>query len=111
MKKVVSLYRYQGAESNLTIELQQESCQNYAKQKGWKIEKEYVAEENVSGTFQDPLVQIKKSVESGEVDAVLVYSYFCISGNYMEAPMVLKWLLCNGVELWGSMEDVFLQDN
>lgn len=107
MKKRIALYRSQEAASSITVELQEKSCRDFANKKGWQIKNEYIAADGVSRTLDDPLVEIKKAIEAGEVDVILVYSYFCISGDHMELPLVIKWLLCNDVEIWSVVEGKF----
>ena len=108
MKKTAVLYREQGLGSNISIELQRKSCREYAEQKVWTVEQEYIAHENVSGTIDDPLLMIKQSIKNGEIDTVLVYSYFCISGSQMEIPMVIKWLINNNVKFHSVCEGSFV---
>ena len=112
MKRVGCLYRVstknQGDKKN-DIPVQRNACLKFIQQKDdWKFEKEYL-EFGVSGyklteAKRDVLQEIKKDVLSKKIDILLVFMFDRIGRREEETPLVVRWLVENGTEVWSVNE-------
>lgn len=93
------------------IETQRESCRKFAKENDIEIVDEYAGQtwdaNDASQYFSDILSEIKAVVKSGEIDALLVYSFYCIGRQDIETPIAIQALLKMGIEVLSVMEGSF----
>ncbi len=111
MKKVGCLYRvstYKQAYKN-DIPVQKEACRKFIKNKNdWIMEKEYV-ELGVSGykvseKKRDAIQEIKQDVLDKKIDILLVFMFDRIGRREEETPLVVRWLVDQGIEVWSVNE-------
>ena len=104
-ERVYCLYRGKDQESIL---MQKNACHDFAEKKGWNI----VGEEQeigVSGykVSTDDLVKLKrirKAVEQGEFDILLVFMYDQLGRNLNETPFIAEWFTKKGIHVWSVYE-------
>lgn len=111
MKRVGCLYRvstYKQTYQN-DIPVQREACLKFInKKEDWKFEKEYI-ELGVSGyktntDKRDALQYIKQDVIDKKIDVFLVFMFDRIGRQEKETPLVVKWLIEQGIEVWSVNE-------
>ncbi len=111
MKKVGCLYRvstYKQAFKN-DIPVQREACKKFINnKKNWIIEKEYI-ELGVSGyktseKKRDAIQEVKQDVLDKKIDILLVFMFDRIGRIEEETPLVVRWLIDQGVEVWSVNE-------
>ncbi len=111
MKKVGCLYRvstYKQAYQN-DIPVQKEACKKFIKnKKDWIIEKEYielgVSGYKVSEKKRDAIQEVKQDVLDKKIDILLVFMFDRIGRREEETPLVVRWLIDQGIEVWSVNE-------
>lgn len=109
MKKIVILYREkEGFILDADIDKQKQLCRAYAEKNRLDIHSEYTADSTDMFSTKDPLYQIRELAEKGEIQTILVYSYYCIGRHEVETPLVMKWFLNNDIKIYSVLEGSFL---
>lgn len=112
MKKVYCLYRVstkkQVDKAKDDIPMQRIACQEFVKQQGWVIAKEFL-EKGVSGfkvsaENRDAIVELKEAAARGEFDVLLVYMFDRLGRRDDETPFVVEWFVKQGIEVWSTQE-------
>lgn len=114
-KRVWALYRVstKSQVSNLEdggdIPMQERACRNFIKkQDGWELTNE-IYEKGISGwkkktDERDALVKIKESALNNEFDVLVVFLFDRIGRREDESPLVVQFLIENGIEVWSTKE-------
>lgn len=112
MKKVYCLYRVstkkQVDKAKDDIPMQRIACQEFVKQQGWVIAKEFL-EKGVSGfkvsaEDRDAIVELKEAAAKHEFDVLLVYMFDRLGRRDDETPFVVEWFVKQGIEVWSTQE-------
>ena len=110
-KTVTCLYRastLQQVDPKLDLPMQREECMKFAGHMGWTIEKEYqelgVSGYKVSEKKRDAIQDIRREVEAGHIQRLLVFMCDRIGRKADETPFVVEWLVSKGVEVWSALE-------
>ena len=111
--KTVALYREKNPINlNAGIEIQKKSCREFAKERNFAIAHEYVgtslATEYISQYDADVLSEIRDAAKSGDMDVLLIYSFYCIGREDVETPIAIQALLKMGVQVLSVMEGSFV---
>lgn len=111
MKRLGCLYRVStkkqvGVDDD--IPMQKQACEEFAKQNGWIITKEFV-EKGISGfkvsaNDRDALNDMKEAALRNEFDAILVFMFDRLGRKEDETPFVVEWFVQHGIECWSVKE-------
>ncbi len=112
MKKAYCLYRVstkkQVDKQKNDIPMQRIACREFAKQKDWIIEKEFmergVSGFKVSADDRDAIHDLKEAAQKGEFDILLVYMFDRLGRRDDETPFVVEWFVKQGIEVWSTQE-------
>jgi site-specific DNA recombinase len=114
-KRVWALYRVStksqvsNIEDGGDIPVQENACRKFvSKQDGWKLTNE-IYEKGISGwkkstDERDALVKIKEGALNDAFDILLVFLFDRIGRREDESPLVLQFLIENGIEVWSTKE-------
>ncbi|MCR4692696.1 MAG: recombinase family protein [Firmicutes bacterium] len=112
MHRVVILYRVstkkQVDKQKDDIPMQKLACQEFAREKGWVIVKEFyekgVSGFKVSANDRDAIQDLKEMAANKEFDVLLVYMFDRLGRIDSETPFVVEWFINNGIEVWSTQE-------
>lgn len=112
MKKVYCLYRVstrrQVDKIKDDIPMQKIACQEFVKDKGWYISKEFyekgVSGYKVSAEHRDAIQELREAAVKKEFDVLLVYMFDRLGRRDDETPFVVEWFVKQGVEVWSTQE-------
>ncbi|HWI62628.1 MAG TPA: recombinase family protein [Symbiobacteriaceae bacterium] len=80
-------------ESGTTLEVQTESCQYFIKSQGWEFDPKLVyVDDGYSGgnTERPALTKLRKSIEAGEIEAVVVYKLDRLSRRVVDCVKLVR---------------------
>ena len=90
------------------IPMQRIACQNFAKEKGWVITKEFyekgVSGFKVSAKDRDAIQDLKEAALNKEFDVLLVYMFDRLGRIDSETPFVVEWFINQGIQVWSTQE-------
>lgn len=112
MKKVYCLYRVstkrQVDKIKDDIPMQKIACQEFVKEKGWYISKEFyekgVSGYKVSAEDRDAIQELREAAVKKEFDVLLVYMFDRLGRRDDETPFVVEWFVKQGIEVWSTQE-------
>lgn len=112
MKKVYCLYRVstkrQVDKIKDDIPMQKIACQEFVKDKGWYIAKEFyekgVSGYKVSAEHRDAIQELREAAVKKEFDVLLVYMFDRLGRRDDETPFVVEWFVKQGIEVWSTQE-------
>ncbi len=111
-KRVYCLYRVstkkQVDKQKDDIPMQKIACQDFVKQQGWVIAKEFyekgISGFKVSANDRDAIQDLKEAALNKEFDVLLVYMFDRLGRRDDETPFVVEWFAKNGIEVWSTQE-------
>ena len=112
-KRVYCLYRVstlRQLEKDLKedIPMQQQVCQEFAAQQGWKIiEEKYergISGFKVSAVNRDAIQEIQRDALQGKFDILLVFMFDRLGRKEDETPFIVEWFVNNNIEVWSTQE-------
>ena len=90
------------------IPMQRKACHDFAAKMGWVIVGEEqetgVSGYKVSADDRVKLQRIRKAVEQGEFDILLVFMYDQLGRNLNETPFIAEWFTKKGIHVWSVYE-------
>ena len=88
--------------------MQKNACHDFAEKKGWNIvdEEQEIGVSGYKACADDrvKLQRIRKAVEQGEFDILLVFMFDRLGRKDNETPFVLKWFVEQGISVWSTVE-------
>lgn len=109
-KRVYALYRVSTLKQveKDDIPMQQQACRAFCRQMGWEMVREY-KEKGVSGykksaEERDAIKDLRAAAERKEFDILLVFMFDRIGRREDETPLVVKWFVEHGIEVWSAQE-------
>lgn len=117
MKRTYCLYRVSsiGQVIKDDIPMQKEACHQFAKSKGWIIEKEFyekgVSGFKVSADDRDQVQELLEAANKKEFDVLLIYKLDRLGRIESETPFVLQAFINLGIEVWSTIEGQRQLDN
>lgn len=113
MKKIIALYRAKDPKFMKTdVERQKAECMKFAQEKALTIAEEYIGKPwDTADSFDlafDAICEIKDLAENGEIDKLIVYSFYCIGRQDVETPLAIQALLRMGVKITSILEGDFI---
>lgn len=104
-ERVYCLYRGKDQKSIL---MQKNACHDFAEKKGWNIvdEEQEIGVSGYKACADDrvKLQRIRKAVEQGEFDILLVFMYDQLGRNLNETPFIAEWFTKKGIHVWSVYE-------
>lgn len=104
-ERVYCLYRGKDQESIL---MQKNAYHDFAEKKGWNIvdEEQEIGVSGYKACADDrvKLQRIRKAVEQGEFDILLVFMYDQLGRNLNETPFIAEWFTKKGIHVWSVYE-------
>jgi len=111
-KAIILLREKEHSFLNATVSEQETKCKDYAKANNWEVAQEYIGtpwnKEDTLSLASDPIMHIKEAAEKGEIDTLLVYSFYCIGRQDIETPIAIQALLKMGVKVQSVTEGSFI---
>ena len=90
------------------IPMQRIACQEFVKEKGWVITKEFyekgVSGFKVSAKDRDAIQDLKEAALNKEFDVLLVYMFDRLGRIDSETPFVVEWFINQGIQVWSTQE-------
>ena len=111
--KAITLYRDKNPSNlNVNVEMQRKACLEYAKKQNLEVIEECVGVgfgvDSDANHYSDAIANIKDAAETGAMEVLLVYSFYCIGREDMETPVAIQALLKKGVQVISVMEGSFI---
>ena len=111
MKKVYCLYRVstkrQVDKIKDDIPMQKIACQEFDKEKGWYISKEFyekgVSGYKVSAEDRDAIQELRDAAVNKEFDVLWVYMFDRLGRRDDGTPFVVEWFVKQGIEVWTTL--------